>query len=99
MNLFYIGLIILILLLVIFNLNKENFKPLLYPSKDLYCEKRGYDKAYAPRVCQKGEYYDYYSLCRCQNKRNGDCTHCWSKINVDKKSNDIKLRMKKNKLN
>lgn len=57
----------------------------LYPSRDLYCEDRGMDKAYGPQTCllPNGSWSETQN-CRCADRQTGECLECYPPVNLNK---------------
>ena len=87
--------IAMFLLAAIFPIAEPYTNRFLYPTRDMYCENKGLEKAYSPQLCENNGYYDYHSLCRCRDKKHGRCQICWPKFNLRKHRSDIIKRIKK----
>ena len=79
----------ILIILIIINTIKSNKEHFLYPIKDLYCEHQGFEKAYSPQLCDHNGKYNYYSLCRCRTKNQGNCTKCFENVNVRRHNKKI----------
>tara|TARA_B100001287_G_scaffold275844_1_gene284685 strand:- start:3303 stop:3611 length:309 start_codon:yes stop_codon:yes gene_type:complete len=95
MNKLILIALVMFILAAFFPIAEPYSNRFLYPTRDRYCENRGLEKAYSPQLCENDGYYDYYSLCRCRDKRHGKCQICWPRFNLRKHQKELIKRIKK----
>ena len=95
MNKVLIAAIVLLLLASLFPVAEQYTNRFLYPTRDTYCENRGMEKAYSPQLCEQDGYFDYFSLCRCRDKRRGRCRVCWPRFNMRRHQRQLIKRFKR----
>jgi len=87
--------ILMLLAAILLPISESYTNRFLYPTRDTYCENRGLEKAYSPQLCEQNGYYDYYSLCRCRDKKRGRCKVCWPRFNMRKHQKELIRRIKR----